>query len=44
MVYMHAELQKATNNFAEKSVIGRGGFGMVFEGEIRIVVWRLKTD
>ena len=35
MVYTFGELQKATDNFAEKTVIGRGGFGMVFEGEIR---------
>lgn len=35
MVYKHAELVKATDDFAESAIIGIGGFGMVFEGKIR---------
>uniref|UniRef100_A0A803M6L8 Protein kinase domain-containing protein n=1 Tax=Chenopodium quinoa TaxID=63459 RepID=A0A803M6L8_CHEQI len=28
------ELKKATNNYSENSIIGRGGFGMVFKGTL----------
>lgn len=35
MVYTFAELQKATDSFAENTIIGRGGLGVVFEGKIR---------
>ena len=35
MVYTFAELQKATDSFAENTIVGRGGFGVVFEGKIR---------
>lgn len=35
MMYSFAEIQKATSNFAEEAIIGRGGFGMVFEGKSR---------
>ena len=35
MVYKHAELVKATHNFSESAIIGKGGFDMVFEGKIR---------
>ena len=35
MVYRHAELVKATNNYSESGIVGRGGFGVVFEGKIR---------
>ena len=35
MVYTYSELQKATDNFAASAVIGKGGFGVVYEGKIR---------
>ena len=32
---MKAPFKKATDNFADKAIIGRGGFGTEFEGKIR---------
>ncbi|CAI9114854.1 OLC1v1015663C1 [Oldenlandia corymbosa var. corymbosa] len=33
-IFTVKELQKATNDFNESNIIGRGGFGIVFKGEL----------
>ena len=35
MVYSEAELLKATNNFGETNLLGKGGFGAVYRGSLR---------
>ena len=35
MVYTHAELSEACNSFPSKSLIGKGGFGSVYKGNLR---------
>ncbi|CAI9114845.1 OLC1v1015654C1 [Oldenlandia corymbosa var. corymbosa] len=33
-IFTHVELQMATNDFNESQIIGRGGFGTVFKGQL----------
>ena len=35
MMYTADELKRATNNYAEGAIIGKGGFGTVFSGKLR---------
>lgn len=43
MVYTFGELQKATDNFAEKTVIGRGDLAWCLKEKSDVVVWQLKN-
>ena len=35
MIFSHCQLQKATDSFAKDKLIGKGGFGDVFQGRLR---------
>ena len=36
MIYSSAELLKATDNFSQENIVGKGGFGVVYRARIRM--------
>ena len=43
MLYSHQELKKVNDDFAQSSLIGKGGFGSVYRGSLRACAVAIKV-